>query len=142
MKWFTIKITALFCIGLGFTEIHMVIYYLYPKTAEIEYSLWLDKSFHQPITVLWYIYELTSILKNLIWVYATAKICYLFSYKLFNVMIVFFFYYVTQFAFYVWNRNTVFFSNLIVYIYMALAILLLFLPSKKGGKIVNIEDYY
>jgi hypothetical protein len=141
MKWFVIKITSLLLIGIALTDIHMVVLFLYPNTAELTYSLWLDKNYNEEITVLWYIYEISNILKNIIWCYAFAKVAHLISYKLFKILLIFFFYHITQFAFYVWDRNTVFFSNIIVYIYMTLAILFFFMPHKKGGKLINIEDY-
>ena len=141
MKWFIIKITSLLLIGVALTEIHMVVLFLYPQTAELTYSLWLDKNYKQDVTVLWYIYEVCNILKSILWCYAFAKVAYLISYRLFKILIVFFFYYITQLSFYVWDRNTVFFSNIIVYIYMALAIIFLFIPHKKGGKLISIEDY-
>lgn len=141
MKWFTIKITALLLIGIALTETHMVILFFYPKTAELTYSLWLNKDYKEEITVLWYIYEVCNIIKNIIWCYAFAQVAYLVSYRLFKVLLVFFFYYLTQLAFYIWDRNTVFFSNVIVYIYIVLAIVFFFIPEKKGGKLINIEDY-
>jgi hypothetical protein len=141
MKWFVIKITSLLLIGIALTDIHMVVLFFYPDTAELTYSLWLDKNYNEEITVLWYIYELSNVLKNIIWCYAFAKVAQIISYKLFNILLVFFFYYLTQFAFYIWDRNTSFFSNIIVYIYMTVAIFPFFLPTKKGGKLINIEDY-
>lgn len=133
--------TALLLIGIALTDVHMVVLFFYPNTAELTYSLWLDKNYKEQITVLWYIYEVCNILKNIIWCYAFAQVAYLISYRLFKVLLVFFFYYFTQLGFYVWDRNTVFFSNVIVYLYMTLAIIFFFLPQRKGGKLINIEDY-
>lgn len=132
---------TLLVIGVILTDIHSLIHHFFPQTAEIEYVLWLDKSYKEKITVLWYFYEITSIINHIIWCYVFARVAGLISHRLFMIAIVFFVYYTTQFAFYIYNRNTVFFSNIIVYIYMSVAILFLLLPSKKGGKLINLEDF-
>jgi hypothetical protein len=142
MKWFIIKIVSLCVIGLFLSELHTLIYYIKPETANIELDLWMDKSYHQKLSVLWYVYELNNRLSMIIWFYAFAKCCQIFSNKLFNIILVFVLYFITQFAFWIWDRNTIFFSNFIVYAYMAIAIMYLFIPSKKGGKLINIEDYF
>lgn len=87
-------------------------------------------------------FEMENILVWVIWFFAFAKVARLVSYKLFYILLVYVGYFITQFAFYIWNRNTSLFSNFIVYLYMAVSIIMLFLPTKKGGKIINIEDYY
>jgi hypothetical protein len=141
MKSLIIEIAVLLFISVALTELHMIVFFFYPQTATETHSIWIDKNYNENITLLWYIYDLCSILKNIVWSYAFAKLARLVSFRLFKVLVVFFFYFLTQFAFYVWNRNTVFFSNIIVYFYMALAIVFFFIPNKKGGKLINIEDY-
>lgn len=136
-----IQISALLIMAIAISEIHIVVLKLFPQTGMIEKAFWLDKNHKEKISVIWYIYELSNIVNKMIWMYCFMKVSKLVSHKLANVIIVFFGYYITQLAFYVWDRNTVLFSNFIVYIYVGIAILILFIPSRKGGKLINIEDY-
>lgn len=140
MNWFVIKISALLIFSILITELHTLVYYIFPITANVQINLWIDRSYDNPVTVLWYIYELMNILRDAIWCYAFAMVATMVSYRLYKVLIIIFFYHITQLLFYVWNRNTSLFSNIIVYFYMSLAIIYLFIPDKKDGKIVNLED--
>lgn len=130
MKWLIILLFISLMVG----EVHGVVYYFYPETANIEYELWLDKKYNEKITVLFYIYELCHILERLIWAYVLCKVgAYYMSGILFSSGVVFFCYYVTQFALYVWNRNTSYFANYLIYLCMACIIIILLIPEKKQG---------
>lgn len=141
MKQFIIGITFLLCLALALCEIHMVVLKFYPIESSKEYAFWLDKNHKEKISSVWYIYEVSNILSKLIWAFCFSKVADLVSHRLSKVLIVFIIYYITQLIFYVWDRNTLLFSNLIVYIYVGMAILFLFIPAKRGGKLINIEDY-
>lgn len=129
MNKFVITITLFLLLGLALSEIHMFILKFYPQTAIIERSFWLDKNHNEKISLVWYVYEVSNILNRMIWVFCFASVANLISHRLCNVIIVFFFYYLTQFLFYIWDRNTVLFSNFIVYLYMLIAIV--FLQGKR-----------
>lgn len=143
MNRFVRNITLLIvCVPL-LCEFHTVLGIYYPEINIRQYDLWLSKNYHEQITVAYYLYELENILAWVIWFFAFAKVAKLVSYRLFNVILIFVLYFITQLLFYVWNRNTSFTSNLITYLYMALAVIFLFLPGKsKGGKLINLEDNY
>lgn len=141
MPTLSTRLILLLFIGILLCEFHGAIFLFWPETANIKYNLWLDKSYKENITVLWYTYELGNILDRVIWAYVLCKIAEVISYKLFKVCIVFFVYYITQFAFYVWNRGTSYFANYMVYLYMACIIIILLIPDKKTGKFISIDDY-
>ncbi len=134
-----VQVVALLLTGLFICEIHTIVYKFFPETANVEYNLWFDRSYLIKINPLWYIYEIMGVLKNVIWCYALSKIAILVSARIHKVLLVFCIYYLTQFAFYLWNRNTAFFSNIIVYFYMVIALAFLFIPEKKA-KIIHLNN--
>lgn len=139
MNSLIIQVVILLFLGLGLSEISSLIYWLYPQTAIIQYDLFLDRGYKQKLTVLWYIYELTNILDRILWAYCFCRISELASRKLFFVCMIFFWYRISQFLFYVWNRNTSFMANYVLYTSMALIIVELLWTNKKTGKIKSIE---
>lgn len=150
MKLFIIRICIALSVSVWLCDLHMIIYYKWPETASLELSLWLDKSYHFNQSVSWYIHDLTLILKDIVWTYCFALIANLVSHRLFKVLVIFTGYFITQFLFYIIRRNTVFLSvqgykilisNFIVYLYTGIALLYFIIPSKKGGKLINLEDY-
>lgn len=116
-------------------ELHGLIYWLWPQTATLEFDLFLSPNYHQKISILWYIFELTNILKDVICDFAFYKAATLLSNKLSKSLIVFFFADVLQAIFYAWNRNTSFFNNYILYIYVIGILLLILIPDKTNGKV-------
>lgn len=135
--WFVsdgkIKLLAsLLFLGMLLGELHQVVYFYYPETAVIEYALWLDKSYVEKITVLWYLFELSNIIDKVIWAFVLAKISMMVSRRLFKVCVVFIFYYLTQFGFYIWNRNTSAWANNIIYLYMVCIVIYIFIPDRKA----------
>lgn len=128
-------IIILLLIGKLIPELHGLIYYLYPETSTIEYDLFWSKNYHEKISVLWYIFELTHIMKDIIWDFAFFKIAQLISTRLSKGLIVFFFADVIQAFLYAWDRNTTYFNNYILYIYVICILIIIFLPNKKNGKV-------
>lgn len=139
-KW-EIKIVIFFALSIIMCECHILIFYGYPETSQVQLDIWLNKNYHYKLSVSWYIYELTNRLAPIIWFYLFSKICELVSYRLQRSVIVFTLYFITQLFFWVWSRNVYPFPNFIVYLYMAAAIISFYLTKKKGGKLINIEDY-
>lgn len=139
MEKFIIKIAILLVIGLCISDIHSVILRLWPNTEYIKYDLFLSKSFHLQLPVIWYIYELANLLNKIIWCYVIAEIGLRFSKKLFWIGATFFLYQITQFFFYLWDRNTSFFSNIIVYCCIVILIVEILMPTKKTGIIKSME---
>jgi hypothetical protein len=105
-----------------------------------ERLMWGDRC-SDTVSIYCYMWEIENIVALIIWFFAFARVANLVSHKLFRIILVFCAYFATQLFFYVWDRNTVFFSNIIVYIYMTIAIIISFFPTKQGGKLINLEDY-
>ena len=130
------KTALLLVLGVAICEIHTVLAYFYPQIITSTYSLWLSKDYHAQLAVVYYLYELENILALAVWFFAFWLSVRHWSKRVANVVFIFLLYFLTQLWFYIWNRNTVVFSNIIVYIYILVAILYIFIPSKKG-KVVN-----
>lgn len=130
---------ALLFIGLLLTEASSIIYILWPETEKIYYdNLYLDKTYKQPITVLYFTYELTPYIDRMIWAIVLYKVGAILSIKLAKVCIVFAVFYLTQIGFYVWNRNTSMIANYTVYTAMILILIEMLWPEK-NGKLFRIE---
>ena len=139
MERFIIKIGILLVAGLFICDLHSIILRAFPETANIQYDLFLSKSFHLKLPVIWYIYELTNLLNKIIWCYVITEIGLRVSKKLFWIGITFLLYQITQFFFYIWDRNTSFFSNIIVYCCIGILIVEILMPSKPTGIIKSME---
>lgn len=125
-KWIILLIASrLLC------EAHRAIYWLWPETAKIEYNLFLSKAFDQKITVLWYVYELTNILNNVIIYFVVFKIIGRLSNKLSMGVLVLFFGSVLQAFLYAWDRNTSIGNDILTYFYIT-ALIIILIPDKKG----------
>lgn len=133
-----IGLIILLLVGLALTEVHGLIYFFWPQTSQIEYDLFLDKSYHNKITVLWYVYEMANILNRIIWALVLAKISTHVSFKMFKVGVVFVGYYICQFIFYVVNRNTSYLANYCLYFCMACIIGIILWPMKDEFKLRKI----
>lgn len=130
-------IVLLFLFGLLLSELPIIIYKLYPETSDIQYNLFWNSD--EKITVLWYIYELSSISNRIIWAFVFCKISIRVSEKLFKIGVVFLGYHISQFVFYMMNRNTTFLSNIIIYLCVILTLIFLVIPDKNRYKYKSIE---
>lgn len=140
MKWFIIKIGLSLMIALAICELHTIIYKIKPSTKEVILNnVYLEKSYNQPIKLLYFLYELTPYFKDLIWAIVAYFMAKRISFRLSQIMVIFVFYYIFQVLFYVWDRNTSFLRNYVVYTTMALIMLQIALPEKKKGIIISIE---
>lgn len=147
MKNLLRNITVLLLSGAALCDVHSIFVVLYPEWMLTERSMWGDRNIDveghpEKITVAYYMLELENIIALIIWSFAFAIVANLVSNKLCKIVLIFSAYFATQAFFYIWDRNTVFFSNIIVYLYVLGAILYYrFSPTKEGGKLINIEDY-
>lgn len=139
MNKLIIELSILLFLGLALSEVHSLVYYLKPETAKIEFDLFLEKAYKQKLTVLWYLYELSGLLNRIIWAYVLCRISNKISFKLYKISVVFFGYHISQFLLYIWNRNTSFIVNWVLYTAMFLIILEIILPDKKQGKIKSLN---
>lgn len=126
-------------ISLALCDIHSVIKLFYPKTATITYDLFISGSYHHPQTVLWYMFELANLLNKIIWCYILAAFGKKIHPKLFWMGIILLCYEITQFFFYIWNRNSSFMSNAMVYCAVGVAIIEIFWPTKRTGIVKSME---
>lgn len=141
MRWPIIRLILLLFFGKLVCQLHLLVYMFWPETASIKYNLYLSKESTQNITVLYYLYELTGILKDVILNYVLYQAASYFSWKLSKAMVVFFACEVVQFLFYIWNRNTSFWSDNIVYIFMAFILIIIFLPDKPTAKYIQMQSH-
>ncbi len=145
MKRFVTNIVLLLALGVLICDLHSVVGYFYYDFMIKERLMWGDRidpqKYNGVSTIYNYMWEIENIVALMIWFFAFARVANLVSHKLFRVLLVFCAYFATQLFFYIWDRNTIFFSNIILYIYMAIAICLSMFPTKRGGKLINLEDY-
>ncbi len=136
---FSVRIGVLLIIGLAICDLHSIIWKLWPQTEFIEYDIFWSKNFHLKMNVLWYLYEFSNMINKMIWCYVLAIIGLRISAKIFWIGVTFLGYQITQFFFYLWDRNTSFGSNVVVYCFIGIAIVQIFIPEKHLGKIISID---
>ncbi len=145
MKRFVSNTVLLLSLGVSICDFHSIVGFFYNDFMIEKRLMWGDRidlqKYDGVSTIYNYMWEIENIVALIVWFFAFARVANLVSHKLFRVILVFCAYFATQLFFYVWDRNTVFFSNIIVYIYMTIAIGISLFPTKKGGKLINLEDY-
>lgn len=138
MNRLTKYLILLLFLGLALSEVHGLVFYFFPQTETKQYKAFLDPEYKEQITLLWYIYEMAQIANRLIWALALTQIVSLISHRLFRVGVVFMIYYSAQLLFYVYNRNTSFLSNYILYACMIMILINVFISEKSPGKYRSI----
>lgn len=141
MKWFEKVIVIFIIISVAITEYHTYVSYKWSFTSKLIVDQWMNKDHVEEIPFLYWLYEIEPIVKDLVKNILFAIVASFRFKRIKNVLIVFIAYDLTQLYFYFWNRNSSLFPNTIVYMYMALAVLVFFIPTKKGAKLVKITDY-
>lgn len=136
---FSVRIAVILVASLVIGDLHSVIWKIWPQTEFITYDLFWSKNFHLKLNVLWYIYELGNLLNKMIWSYVVASVGLRISAKIFWIGIIFLGYWFTQFFFYMWDRNTSFVSNVVVYCFILAEIAMIFIPEKRLAKIISME---
>jgi hypothetical protein len=137
-----IRWILLLLLGLALHEISNVIAYINPDAENIyPEHLYLDRNYKQPkISVLYFFYELTPYIDNVIKSIISYKMAALISYKLSKVFLVFIGLYVTQIWFYVYDRNTSLFANYCLYTAICLICLSIILPDKEMGRYRKFDE--
>jgi hypothetical protein len=146
VKRFVKRKSILLVTGICICDVHSVIKFFWPQTQDINYNLFLSPKYHDSQNVLWYMFELGNILNKIIWCYILASCGLLIASfgfpvarKLFWIGLIFFGYQITQFCFYIWNRNTSFHSNIMVYCAILAGVVEIVWPDKKNGIIKRME---
>ena len=88
----------------------------------------------QKINAQWYIYEMSMILCKMIWTFIIARLAAMMGERAFKVAACFSFYYLIQFVFYIYNRNTSFTNNLLVYLALLISIIII---TRHHSKIIK-----
>lgn len=119
---FIVKIGLILFCGLLLTCAHVVIRWIFPLTAFQKYDLFISPNYHEKITILWYVYEITAIFYRFLWAYILCEIGLKYNIKLFKIGFVFLIYYFIDGLMYMWNRNSYALANFILYGLMGIAI--------------------
>jgi len=109
------KITLLIIIGMSLSQFNSILYRISPRISGIQYDLFWSPTYHQNLSVAWYVYEIANILNRVIWCYVFCVLAKLYNRKLYYAGLVFLFYYLSQFILYAWDRNTNIVSSCLVY---------------------------
>lgn len=135
------RLILVLLLGLGLHEVSNLIFYFNPNTANIyPEHLYLDRGYQQPkISVLYYFYELTPYIDNVIKSAISYRIAVTISPRLGMVFLVFVGLYLTQVLFYVWDRNTSILANYCLYSAIFLICMSIIYPDKEVGKYRRIK---
>lgn len=115
----TTWLIILFWVSIALCDLHLFVGWLWPETYEVRYRLWLSSSYKEDLSVVWYLYELELCFAHMAWSFI---ICMLVPVEYRRVTWVFFLYFISQFLFYIWNRNTAVVSNMALYWAMGLSL--------------------
>lgn len=136
------KVGILWVVAMLLPDFWILVKLNWPETKDINLNLWLSKSYREyndkvgdTFNVLWYIYGIGTYLANFILAVSITKIASLVHFKLYMVSIVFVFFRITQFGFWLYNKNTSIIANLIVYIFIIPIVVIFFLRDKHMGKL-------
>lgn len=130
-------VSLIILFGISTVYLHTLVGYFYPIIYQRTYILWKDKSYKEPITIGYYMFEIEQIIAWAICFFGFWVALQPVSKLLCKVILIFMLYFLTQIGFYIWDRNTSDISNNIVYIYIALALIYILIPSKTA-KIVHL----
>ncbi len=136
-----IQIGIIWVISVLIVDIWVVFQKFIPGIGETTYNLWWDKDYNEPLNALWYIAGVGAYLSKVMFVCGASKLASLYSFKLYKVSIVFVGYYITQFGFWLYNKNTSIWANFLVYLCVGCTIVYLLIPEKKEGKYRRIDSH-
>lgn len=130
-RGFIIRMVVLLVIGLLLREISGIVYFFWPQSKDLYFNdLFLDKGYRQEMTVLYFLYEISQYVKDVIDFYVFYRVSSFLSVKLSNICLVFCGYYVVQFFFYWYNRNTSYLNNASMLICMIIILIILLRKPK------------
>lgn len=135
-----VKIGIIWIVSALVVDIWVIFQKARPSISKATYNLWWDKDYNEPLNALWYIAGIGAYLSKIMFVLGTSKLASLYSFKLYKVSLVFVAYYITQFAFWLWNKNTSIWANFLVYLCVIIAFIYLLIPEKKEGKYRRIDS--
>lgn len=140
-KWHITKLILVSLLGLSLHEVSNLIYYIDPRTVDIyPKNLYLSKSYVQPkISVLYFFYELVPYIDNLIKSVVLYSVAGFVSIKLRKTAFWFCVLYITQIYYYLYDRNTNFKANIILYAIIALICSIVVWPEREYMKMRSIK---
>jgi hypothetical protein len=124
-------------IGLALTEVDYLLVWIAPSTDLIPVD-GMYVSYHKPVTPRYYVYEFTDFVYKMARSFVLCIVARNWSYRFYLVCCIFLFFDMTQVLFYLINRNTDYFNNVIVYTIMAVMIFIWAKPFKKLAKIIKM----
>lgn len=141
---FAVRMGILFIVAIIIPFIWPLVKLGWPETEGIKLNLWLSKKYRddpekEDLNVLWYIYGVGSYVAKVILCYVTAQFAAAHSFKAYRVFMVGIIYFIVQFGFWLWNKNTSVYANIIVYLFALPLIIYLLMPDK--AIVRSIEDY-
>lgn len=126
--------------GFILCEITGIVYLIWPETGSTYYSdLYLNSSFKEKITVLYFLYELMPYLKDAIFFFVLSKVTAGVDRRINSISLVLMWYSFLQALFYVWDRNTSYLRTLCVYVCAAVIVFLILRQVKKQGKYRTLD---
>lgn len=131
-------IIFLLLFGYILTELHMFLYWKWPFLEGQEYYPFLDPDYKEPITALFYTYEVMAIVNEAITHFTFGLVAKLNSIRLYTVLMIFCFFDFVKLLFYMWNRNTSWLHNYITYSMVICCIIGVLRKDKKKGKYKSI----
>lgn len=139
MNNFAYRIAIALFVGRLLCSLSTFVRLRWPWTENTTMVLWFDKDYTEAITIPWYIYELTNIFNKGVWIFCFAMAARLINEKLYMVLIIYFFAHCLTFIGYIYNRNSSYFSEIIMYIAIIFPMFGLFFPSKRKAKIISYD---
>lgn len=137
-----IRIGIVLMVAILIPDFWVLVDFVYPETASMEYDLWLSNTYHEKLNALWYFYGVGSYLSRLLFALIVSKIASLVSFKLYKVSITVVIFYIIQFAFWLYNKNTSVWANYLVYLAIICVIIHLIIPDKHQAKYRIMEHNY
>jgi hypothetical protein len=140
-KWFIIKLILISFFGLALEEVSVLIYSFHPSTEAIyPKHMYLSKSYEQPkVTVLYFFYELSIFLNKFIQSIVVFKLASVIDNKLRQVFFWIMLMYAVKIYYYLYDRDTVFKANIILYGIILLICSVIVWPDKEFTKLKAVK---
>lgn len=136
-----VRVGIVLIVAILIPDFWVLIDFFWPETANTEYDLWLSSTYHEKLNALWYFYGVGSYISRLLFALVVSKVASLVSFKLYKVSLTIVVFYIIQFAFWLWNKNTSVWANYIVYLVIICCIVHLLIPDKQQAKYRIMQDY-
>lgn len=133
-----IRIGVLIVVAMLLPDVWVIAQWGWPSLQDTSLSMWLDPTYKVHVNALWYIWGAGTGISRILVSYVLVIFGRQISPKALSITRVLFWFYVTQYAFWLWNKNTSILANFVVYIYLVPAVIYIVIPDKKT-KIININ---